>query len=345
MCDGAVMAIDYGVWAVRLLLAGVFGLSAWGKFADLSGARKSVGDFGIPIRLVPTVAWALPVAEVVVAAGLLVPWAAPGAAALGTLLLLTFTAAILRLLRAGKHPSCSCFGAVSATPIGRGTVVRNGLLLGIALLAVAGSIARPRLPSGLPPDHAIALAAAAGFVAVLIRQAGELHVLRRRLDEQVLSTLGGEGLPPGAVAPEFELLAVSGGRVGLTELLATGRSLLLVFIHPACEMCAALSRELPRWHLRAADTLTIAVVGNGELEEHARWGAAQGLSDIPVLVQQGNEAALRYRVRGTPSGVLIGPDGRVAAPVARGAMAIRDLIIQAKRTERQRVPDTNGAVL
>lgn len=345
VCDGAVMAIDYGVWAVRLLLAGVFGLSAWGKFSDLSGTRKSVGEFGIPIRLVPTVAWTLPVAEAAVAAGLLLPWATIAASILGTVLLLIFTMAILRLLRAGKRPACSCFGAISATPIGRGTVIRNALLLAVATLTVAGALIRPRLPQDLPADHTLALALTALFTAILVRQSADLRALRRRLDEQALSTLGAEGLPPGAVAPEFELLTVSGGRTGLSELLTTGRNLLLVFVHPACEMCAALSRELPRWQLRSADTLTIAVVGNGDLEEHTRWGSAQGLGEIPVLVQQGNEAALRYRVRGTPSGVLIGPDGRVAAPVARGAMAIRDLIIQAKHTGRQRIPDTNGAVL
>ncbi|WP_282783482.1 MauE/DoxX family redox-associated membrane protein, partial [Nocardia sp. CC201C] len=61
------MVVDYGVWVSRLLLATVFGLSAWGKFADLAGTRKAVHEFGIGLRWVPLAAWALPVVEAVIA--------------------------------------------------------------------------------------------------------------------------------------------------------------------------------------------------------------------------------------------------------------------------------------
>ncbi|MVU79764.1 hypothetical protein GPX89_21285 [Nocardia sp. ET3-3] len=339
------MAIDYAVWAARLVLAVVFGLSAWGKFADAAGTRKAVGEFGIPLAWVPAVAWGLPGVEAAVAVAVLPPWTAAGAALVAILLLGMFTGAVVRLLRHGRRPVCSCFGAASAAPIGRGTVVRNIVLIALAGWTLVATLAESEVPGALPVDHAVAMAFAAGFAAVLVSLWGELRSLRRRLDEQVLSTLGGEGLPPGAVAPEFEVLKTSGGRSGLHELLSPGKSLLLVFVHPSCEMCAALARELPRWQARSADALTIAVLGNGEVAEHAAWGREQGLGEIPVLVQQGNEAALRYRVRGTPSGVLINEQGRVAAPVGRGAMAVRDLIFQAKRTGSSAEPQTNGAVL
>ncbi|WP_040802298.1 MauE/DoxX family redox-associated membrane protein [Nocardia concava] len=339
------MAIDYVVWVARLVLAVVFGISAWGKFADGSGTRKAVGEFGIPLAWVPAVAWGLPAVEAVVAAALLPPWTAAAAALVAILLLGMFTGAVVRLLRQGRRPACSCFGAGSAAPIGRGTVLRNVMLILLAGLTVVATLADPQVPGVLPLDHAVAMAVAAGFGAVLVSLWGELRALRRRLDEQVLSTLGAEGLPPGAIAPEFEVLKTAGGRTGLDELLSPGKSLLLVFVHPGCEMCAALARELPRWQARSSDALTIAVLGNGDVGEHAKWGEEQGLGEIPVLVQQGNEAALRYRVRGTPSGVLINEQGRVAAPVARGAMAVRDLIVQAKRTGRKSKPETNGAVL
>ncbi|GAB4582272.1 MauE/DoxX family redox-associated membrane protein [Nocardia sp. IFM 10818] len=337
------MTIEYGVWGLRLALGVVFGLSAAGKFADLAGTRKAVGEFGIHLRWAPAVAWALPGFEALIAAAVLPSWTAAGAALVAVGLLGVFTGAVLRLLRQGRHPACSCFGAGSAAPIGVRTVVRNAILMLLALAVAVGAIGYPEVPGALPLDHAVGMAVAAGFVAIFVWLGGEIRVLRRRLDEQVLSTLGAEGLPPGAVAPEFELLKTAGGgRANLDSLLTPGRSLLLVFVHPGCEMCAALARELPRWQVRAARSLTIAVVGNGDVAEHAAWGREQGLGEIPVLVQQGNEAALRYRVRGTPSGVLIDADGRVAAPVARGAMAIRDLIIQAKRTGLQSITHGNG---
>ena len=86
------------------------------------------------------------------------------------------------------------------------------------------------------------------------------------------------------------------------------------------------------------DRLTIAVIANGDIEENLAWGRERGLGDVPVLVQTGNEAALRYRVRGTPSAVLVTADGRIAAPVARGPIAIRELIIFAKTAKPDKSP-------
>ncbi|MCM6776881.1 redoxin domain-containing protein [Nocardia sp. CDC159] len=328
------MLIEYGVWVLRLALAGVFGLSAWGKWADRSGTGQAMAEFGVPVRWAPVAARVLPVVEAVLAVGLLLPRAGVGAGVLALVLLLVFTAAVGRLLRRGKHPACSCFGAMSA-PIGGRTLIRNGVLIAMAVLVTAGSIGYPRVPLGLSVERAVGTAVAAGLAALVVLLFGEVRALRRRVDEQALSTLGAEGLPVGAVAPEFELLDTRGGRVSLETLQRNGRQLLLVFVHPACEMCAALARELPRWRVRAQRALTIAVVGNGAVDEYAEWGRRQGLGEIPVLVQQGNEAALRYRVRGTPSGVLIDAEGRVAAPVARGAMAIRELIGRAEAVARQ----------
>ncbi|MEV6096300.1 MauE/DoxX family redox-associated membrane protein [Nocardia sp. NPDC051981] len=85
------MAIDYVVWVARLVLAVVFGLSAWGKLADGPGTRKAVGEFGVPLAWIPAVAWALPAVEAVVAVALLPPWTAAGAALVAILLLGMFT--------------------------------------------------------------------------------------------------------------------------------------------------------------------------------------------------------------------------------------------------------------
>lgn len=332
------MLIEYGVWGSRLVLAGAFGLSTWGKLADGPATRKAVADFGIPIRWVPLVAIGLPVAEGLVAVGVLLPWTAAVAGGVAMLLLAGFTAAIVRLLLRGEHPNCSCFGAASAGPIGPATLVRNGLLMALAALVTAGALRYPQVPAGLPAEATAGLALIVILAVVLLWTLGELRALSRRVDEQALSTLGAEGLPVGAVAPEFELLAVEGGRISLESLLAPGKAVLLVFVHPGCEMCAALARELPRWQSRVRKVLTVVLVGNGDLAEHAAWGRAQEVGDIPVLVQQGNEAALRYRVRGTPSAVLIGADGRVAGAVARGAMAVRELITAAKADSGRQSP-------
>ena len=112
--------------------------------------------------------------------------------------------------------------------------------------------------------------------------------------------------------------------------------MLLVFVHPGCELCAALARELPRWRERTVKELTIAVITNGSVEENIAWRSEQQLGDITLMVQESNEASLRYRIRGTPSAVLVDADGRIAAAVARGAIAIRELLTTARAPARSR---------
>ncbi|MGF0316282.1 MauE/DoxX family redox-associated membrane protein [Nocardia fluminea] len=240
------MLIEYGVWGSRLVLAGAFGLLTWGKLADGPATRKALLDFGIGIRWVPAVAIGLPAAEGLVAAGLLLPWTAAVAGAASALPLAAFTAVIARLLLRGEHPHCSCFGAATSAPIGPAMLVRNGLLLALAGLVTVGALRYPRVPADLPVEVGVGLALIVTLAVVLIWTLGQVRALRRRVDEQALSTLGAEGLPVGAVAPEFELPAAEGGRIDLVSLLAPGKGVLLVFVHPGAR-CAR------RWHASCPD--------------------------------------------------------------------------------------------
>jgi hypothetical protein len=332
------VAVDTGVWIARLILSAVFALSAFGKLADRPGSRKAVAEFGVPAGWVSTVAWGLPAVEGCLAGALLPGVTAPWAGLAALLLICVFTVVVARLLRRGLRPACSCFGTLSEAPIGLATVLRNGVLMALAAAVTWGSLRRPGVPGTLPGERAVELAVLVAIGALLGWLAGQVRALRRQVDRQALSMLGAEGLPAGSVAPEFELAGSPDGRTSLARLLAGGTSALLVFAHPECEICATLAGELPRWQERLRDRLTIAVIANGDIEENLAWGRERGLADVPVLVQLGNEAALRYRVRGTPSAVLVTADGRIAAPVARGPIAIRELIISAKAAKPDKSP-------
>jgi methylamine dehydrogenase accessory protein MauD len=332
MWHGALIMITYGVWVSRLLLSAVFGLSAWGKLTEHGAARRAVGEFGVPVRWVTAVALGLPVVEGMLAVAVLLPWSAPWAGCVALVLLAVFTIVVARLLARKHRPACSCFGAASTTPVSGATITRNAVLGVVAALVVGGGVTGDRVPEALPTDHAVGLAVITGLGAVLVWQGSGLRALRRRVDEQAAVTLGPEGLPAGSVAPEFDLPDTSGGRVTLGGLLAAGRRVLLVFVHPGCELCAMLADELPRWRERTANTLTIVVVGNGDMEANAGWAREHHAKDL--LVQESNEAAVRYRVRGTPSAVLVDTSGRIDAPVARGATAIRELLAIAKKPAR-----------
>ena len=123
------------------LTLGLFFLrSAWGKLADVRGFRHGLADYHLlPAWAVAPLAWALPLLEAVLAAALLVGVALPVAAAGAAGLLLTFSVAIVINLRRGRAIACNCHGSAQPTPISWGLVVRNALLLVLALLLVGAA--------------------------------------------------------------------------------------------------------------------------------------------------------------------------------------------------------------
>ncbi len=64
----------------RLLLAGVFTVAAAGKLLDRSRTSRTLAQFGVPARLLTSMALVLPLAERAIAAALLPAATATGAA-------------------------------------------------------------------------------------------------------------------------------------------------------------------------------------------------------------------------------------------------------------------------
>jgi len=85
------------------------------------------------------VAAALPIVELVVGAMLIAQLARRAAAVVAAILLLAFTVLLVVRLVQGRRPPCACFGALSAKPIGWGNVVRNGVLIVVAIVVAIGS--------------------------------------------------------------------------------------------------------------------------------------------------------------------------------------------------------------
>lgn len=111
---------------VVLLVAGVAKLCqpAWPATATA---------FGAPVWLVPVLPWGEVVLGALLVAGIGVPWTALAAAAL----LAAFAVAVgLRVRRRDAVP-CGCFGETSPQPVGRDTLLRNVLLVALALMAAA----------------------------------------------------------------------------------------------------------------------------------------------------------------------------------------------------------------
>jgi peroxiredoxin len=348
----------------RLLLALVFTVAGVAKLSDREGSRQAIADFGVPSALAAPLGLLLPLAELAVAATLL-PASTAWWGALGALALLSlFVVGITYNLARGRKPDCHCFGQLHSAPAGWKTLARNGVLAAVAAFVLwAGSAggAGPSALSWLGALSAAQLLGLLGGVLVLALLAGQwwflVHLLRQngrllvRLEalEATLAQGGGvaapsangtpvnqaEGLPVGSEAPEFGLSGLHGESLTLEALRSSGKSVMAIFTDPNCGPCNAMLPEVGRWQEEHAQKLTLALISRGAVEENKTKTQEHALEN--VLVQKDWEVSEAYEVRGTPSAVLISPDGKVASPVAGGAEGIRGLLSYAVG-ERAQLP-------
>lgn len=93
---------------VRCILAGVFLYAGAGKLLDVNGFATVIGGYGLlPDQLTLLAAVILPLAEIVIAAGLV--WDVRGALASYTVLLLIFMAVLAHGINMGLDVDCGCF--------------------------------------------------------------------------------------------------------------------------------------------------------------------------------------------------------------------------------------------
>jgi thiol-disulfide isomerase/thioredoxin len=342
--------IAMALLAARLALAAVFAFAGVGKLLDRAGARQAVIGFGVTPTLATPIALGLPVVELALAA-LLLPATSAWFASLGALtLLLILLAAIGFNLARGRRPDCHCFGQLHSEPIGPSTVIWNLALCGLAgvILALGRAGADPSLlawtrgmttaeRAGLGIE-AIGLAGVVLLSALMwqmLLQQGRILLSLERM-EAVISggaiPQGAEsaplelGLAVGERAPDFAATTLDGAAVTLASLLEARRPLALLFVSSGCGPCEALTPEIEAWR-EAANKMTIAVLTDKSDDPHATRLMVR--DKHPVLVDATRAVAEAYQAWGTPSAVLVSPDGTIASRVAPGADAIRRLMADA----------------
>jgi thiol-disulfide isomerase/thioredoxin len=330
---------------------------------DLEGSRKAVIEFGLPAVLASPLALLLPLAELGVAVAL-IPASSAWWGALGLLLL--FVVGISINLARGRKPDCHCFGQLHSAPAGWKTLARNGVLAAVAGFVLwagyEGGDAGPGALSWLGALSAAQLLGLLGGVVVLALLAGQwwflIHLLRQngrllvRLEAVEASLAAGgsavgpsqngtpvhqeaEGLPVGSEAPQFSLSGLYGETLTLDALRSSGKTVMLLFTDPGCGPCNALLPDIGRWQEEHANRLTLSLVSRGEAEENEAKTQEHALKN--VVLQKDWEVSESYEVRGTPSAVLISPEGKISSPVAGGAEGVRGLLSYAVG-ERAQLP-------
>lgn len=126
------MSVSLVATVASVILGASFLVAGASKLAEREAWPAQARGLHAPAVVIPIVPWW----ELVLGALLVVQGGRPFVAVLALATLLAFSVLIARRLAAGDHPPCACFGAWSATPIGSRHLVRNGVLMVLAVLAM-----------------------------------------------------------------------------------------------------------------------------------------------------------------------------------------------------------------
>jgi uncharacterized membrane protein YphA (DoxX/SURF4 family) len=110
-------------------------------FLVAGGSKIAAGDrwpeqargLGAPAAVIPVLPWF----EIALGAVLVAQLSRVAASAVALAVLAAMTALVVRRLARHEHPPCACFGAWAAKPLGPGHLVRNGVLMLLAVIAIA----------------------------------------------------------------------------------------------------------------------------------------------------------------------------------------------------------------
>lgn len=117
-----------------IVLGAVFVVAGASKLAAGPAWSVQARALGAPEATIGPIPWI----ELVIGALLVARLFEPLVTLVAIGLLLAFSALIVLRLREGRRPPCACFGAWSATPIGPWHLVRNGALVVVGVLSLAG---------------------------------------------------------------------------------------------------------------------------------------------------------------------------------------------------------------
>jgi Methylamine utilisation protein MauE len=159
-----------GLLLTARVCVGLFFLaSAIGKLANRHRFIEGTVDYQIlPEPVARFAASILPWIELLIAVALLVGLALPVAGLAAAALLVSFMGAVGINLKRGRVIPCHCYGIAGTPTIGLGTIIRNALLLALALTVFGLGVSLSRFDDWLNPWPAAWTALSSATNAVLV---------------------------------------------------------------------------------------------------------------------------------------------------------------------------------
>lgn len=285
----------------------------------------------------------LPWAEIILGVLLLVTWG--WVQLLVTLAALAlFVAYLVLVAQAVKRndgASCNCFGEWSQATVSGSTLLRNYVLVGVALLAVGGSLSTNawnfswvQQLGGSGWLYALGLLIPAAVASVILWDS-----LRSTTPQLSSSESAPVSQNPGTVGelsddelldyirtpiPFHTLKNTDGGDVTLRELAASS-AVFLVKLSPGCGSCVMVMNRWEEIAERIHPLKLQAVVGDPKTIPAELTGHDTSRIPMPLIDESGSLSKL-FAQFGTPWGVVFGADQLLAAGPVAGSTAIFDLV-------------------
>lgn len=121
--------------------------------------------------------------------------------------------------------------------------------------------------------------------------------------------------PVGADAPRLSLSGLAGEPL---ELIDADRDTLVLFWNPACGFCQAMLDELRAFeHEPPVDAPRLLLISTGSLQDNEALGLRSA-----IALDRSFAAGRAFGTTGTPSGILVDRQGKVASELALGAAGV-----------------------
>ncbi|MCT1431748.1 hypothetical protein M3G50_13470 [Brachybacterium muris] len=317
-----------------ILLSITLLISGLAKLGAREGTQDAMRSLRLPLPAMhASVAWVLPVMEIVLALALWIPVPPLQMLIAGvvTLLMFAYLVIIARALTFEEQVQCSCFGTLASPTVSRATVVRNVILSVLGVLAVVA-------------------AATGAMTTLLVQDPMELIGLGMALLIAIVltaATIGGRVAAPDADAPaasasaepvleEDELLDYErspipaavlqqpDGRLTTLTQLTAQRAALLVFVTEGCGPCERVLDHAEEWIAELEQTLQVRFVFSRPLSQLRKRTTDRvtdhALHDLQFTARTALGGA------GAPSAVLLGADGQLAGGPVNGGSAVIEFV-------------------
>jgi len=185
-----------------------------------------------------------------------------------------------------------------------------------------------------------------GFYQI-VKQQGRILLRLDQLEQNAqaarvgLEKPGEEAEPPGLPLqsdfPAFKFPDLAGRPVALEAF--RGKRVLLVHWNFECGFCDSIAAELGRLETNfEKQNVQLVLLAYGDARSNQEHAAEHGLK-CPILLMKDGEKAAPFEHEGTPVAYLLDEEGRVAAPLARGADRVLALALEVAGLE----PGASGA--